>query len=120
MVDAKPLDARAEAEMLAALAVELSTSLDLGHVLLRVAEATRAACHGDLVRIALREPDGAMVYRYLSGTRATQYEQVRLDASQGFIGRVRLAAGRRGRAVPARSDEGDMNLVAAGGASRRR
>jgi signal transduction histidine kinase/CheY-like chemotaxis protein len=103
MVDAKPVDARAEAETLAALAAELNTSLDLGHVLLRVADATRAACRADLVRIALREPDGAMVYRYLSGTRATRYEQVRLDVSQGFIGRV-LETGRPFRTPDALSD----------------
>jgi PAS domain S-box-containing protein len=95
--------ARAEAEVLKALAVELSMSLDPGRVLQRVAEAARDLCRADLVRIALREADGAMIYRSIVGARATGYEQLRLRPGKGFIGRV-LETGRAFRTADAPSD----------------
>lgn len=95
--------ARTEAEVLKALAVELSSTLDLGRVLERVAGAARDLCRADLVRIALREPDGAMVYRCIVGARATGYEQMRLGAGKGFVGRV-LETGRPFRTDDALSD----------------
>lgn len=95
--------ARTEAEVLAALAVEINTALDVGRVLQRVAEAARDLCAGDLVRIALREPDGAMVYRYLVGAQAAGYEQLRLETGKGFVGRV-LESGRPFRTADAASD----------------
>jgi signal transduction histidine kinase/CheY-like chemotaxis protein/putative methionine-R-sulfoxide reductase with GAF domain len=80
---------RAEAELLASLAPELTGSLRLDQVLQAVAEAVRDIAEADVVRIALRdEADGAMRYRYLVGTRATGYERLVLVPGRGFVGRV--------------------------------
>ena len=83
--------ARLEAEALAALAAELNASLDVDRVLAHVAHAVRDVCGADVVRIALRQPDGvSMRYRYLVGTRASGYDDLRLVPGQGFVGRVMI------------------------------
>ncbi len=94
---------RAEAEVVAALAAELTSSLDVDRVLQRVAEAARQLVEADVVRIALADPDGALRYRYLVGTRVSGYEQLRLEAGRGFVGRV-LQTGRAYRADDAGAD----------------
>jgi|GEM_PF-865572 len=94
---------RAEAEVLAALAADLTASLDLDRVLRRVAEAARDLGEADVVRIALEEGEHEMRYRYLVGTRATGYETLRLKAGSGFVGRV-LETGRPYRVADALSD----------------
>jgi signal transduction histidine kinase len=92
---------RTEAELLAALAPQLSASLDLDKVLQSVAEAAREVADADVVRLALRdETDGTMRYRYLVGTRATGYEGLVLRPGLGFVGQA-LETGRAYRTTDA-------------------
>ena len=92
---------RAEAELFASLAAQLTASLDLDRVLQAVAEAAREVAEADVVRIALRdEADGAMRYRYLVGTRAAGYERLPLRPGLGFVGRT-LETGRAYRTADA-------------------
>jgi signal transduction histidine kinase/putative methionine-R-sulfoxide reductase with GAF domain len=95
---------RTEAELLAALAPQLSASLDVDRVLQSVAEAARDVADADVVRIALRdESDGVMRYRYLVGTRATGYERLALRPGLGFVGKT-LETGRPYRTADAYGD----------------
>lgn len=85
---------RAEAEIFAALATDLTAALGTDRVLRRVAQAAQTLANADVVRIALQD-DGAegMRYRYLVGTRAAGYERLQLLPGRGFVGRV-LETGR--------------------------
>jgi signal transduction histidine kinase/CheY-like chemotaxis protein len=95
---------RAEAELFASLAAQLTASLDLDRVLQAVAEAAREVAEADVVRIALRdEADATMRYRYLVGTRAAGYERLALRPGLGFVGRT-LETGRAYRTADAYAD----------------
>jgi signal transduction histidine kinase len=81
--------ARAEADALAAVATAVNAALDVPRVLQTVADAVRRVTASDLVRIALPDgDDGALVYRYLSGTRVQGYDKHRILPGSGFVGRV--------------------------------
>jgi len=81
--------AHAEAEALASVASAVSSTLEVPRVLQAVAEAVRSVTGSDLVRIALPvDNDGSLMYRYLSGTRASGYDEHRIRPGRGFVGRV--------------------------------
>ena len=81
--------AQAEADALASVAAAVNATLETPRVLQAVAEAVRRVTAADLVRIALPDgDDGALVYRYLSGTRAQGYDRHRIMPGKGFAGRV--------------------------------
>ncbi len=78
-----------EAELFADLTTQLNASLDLDTVLSQVAAAARELCAADLAQLALRDADsGALVFRYLAGTRYEDYDQVRIEPGKGVGGRV--------------------------------
>ncbi len=89
---------RREAEVVAELARALGASLDLGTVLLRVVQAARDLCDGDLARIALRDPtSGAMVLCHWVGDEA-------LTTAPGASGEAEVL--RTGRPVRTGRDAG--------------
>jgi signal transduction histidine kinase/integral membrane sensor domain MASE1/CheY-like chemotaxis protein len=97
---------RREAEVVAALAVEIYRSLDLDRVLQQVAEAATALCGGDVTHISLSEPGTeAMRLRLAVGSRMPADTEVRLAVGTGLGGRVQLT-GRPIRSVDVRADPG--------------
>ena len=80
---------RREAEVLAALAHSLNTSLELDTILPYVAEGARDLCRGDAASIALREPGGkAAVVRYRVGKGSEFFKDLRIDPDNGLGGQV--------------------------------
>jgi len=85
---------QSEAELIAALAREISGSLEMDAVLERVTEVAREMLACDLATIALREPDseGARI-RYRNGWRHALIAPLSIIPGRGLGGRV-LATGR--------------------------
>jgi PAS domain S-box-containing protein len=76
---------------MAELSREISGSLDLDAVLLRVAHGVRELCGSDMSMIALREPgSGAMVVRYRVAARPDSYVGRRIEPGKGIGGQVLL------------------------------
>ncbi len=80
---------RQEALLLAALAQDLSTSLDLDTVLQRIIAGAQALCGSERALIALREPGtDVLVGRYEIGTPSMAYAGRRIEPGQGLGGQV--------------------------------
>jgi signal transduction histidine kinase/DNA-binding response OmpR family regulator len=84
---------RREAEVMAELAREMNSSLELDVVLDRVVHGARDLCEADFARIALRrEPDGAFAFRYGTGLRSDVWTRFAIEPGKGSGGHV-LATG---------------------------
>jgi GAF domain-containing protein/CheY-like chemotaxis protein len=79
---------RREAEVFADVARGIAASLDLDTVLQRVTDAAQELCAGDISRIALRDPSGAVVFRYVVGTRAERAGRLQVQPGKGIGGLV--------------------------------
>jgi signal transduction histidine kinase/DNA-binding response OmpR family regulator len=90
---------RREAEVMADLAREMNSSLELDVVLDRVVQGARDLCEADFARIALRrEPGGPFVFRYGTGLRTDLWARIVIEPGKGSGGYV-LATGQPFRTV---------------------
>ncbi|HXG04263.1 MAG TPA: response regulator [Candidatus Binatia bacterium] len=90
---------RREAEVMADLAREMNSSLELDVVLERVVQGARDLCEADFARIALRrEPDGPFVFRYGTGLRTDLWSRIVIEPGKGSGGWV-LTTGQPFRTV---------------------
>jgi signal transduction histidine kinase/DNA-binding response OmpR family regulator len=90
---------RREAEVMAQLAREMNSSLELDVVLERVVQGARDLCEADFARIALRrEPGGPFVFRYGTGLRTDLWSRIVIEPGKGSGGWV-LATGQPFRTV---------------------
>jgi signal transduction histidine kinase len=88
---AETVSRQREAEIVAELAKDINTSLDLDTVLQRVVEGAKELCHSDQARITLREPDsGAMRFRYWAGATYQGYGDATIEPGKGIGGQVLL------------------------------
>jgi signal transduction histidine kinase/DNA-binding response OmpR family regulator len=95
---------RREAEVMAELAREINSSLELDVVLDRVVQGARDLCEADFARIALRRgPDGAFAFRYGAGLRSDVWTRVVIEPGKGSGGYV-LATGTPFRTEDYRQD----------------
>jgi PAS domain S-box-containing protein len=80
-----------ESKVLADLARDINTSLDLDTVLQQVTEGARELCKSDLARIALLDPDtGTMRVRYWIGALAVAWRTSGIERGKGLGGRVMM------------------------------
>jgi PAS domain S-box-containing protein len=80
-----------ESKVLADLARDINTSLDLDTVLQRVTEGAKELCKSDLARIALLDPEsGAMRVRCWIGPLPDAWRDAGLEAGEGLGARVML------------------------------
>ncbi|HXG03539.1 MAG TPA: response regulator [Candidatus Binatia bacterium] len=80
---------RREAEVMADLAREMNSSLELDVVLDHVVQGARNLCEADFARIALRrEPGGPLVFRYGTGLRSEVWRRVVIEPGKGSGGYV--------------------------------
>src|SRR5262249_31801127 len=79
---------RREAEVLAELTRTISASLDLDTVLQRVTDGALRLCRADHSTIALCDPSGAAVVRYVSGSRDPALLGMRIEPGKGAGGTV--------------------------------
>jgi PAS domain S-box-containing protein len=90
---------RQETALLAALAQDLSASLDLDTVLQRIIAGAQALCGSERALIALREPGtDVLVGRYAIGAPSLAYAGLRIEPGQGLGGQV-LRTGQPWRTV---------------------
>jgi len=93
-----------EAELLAEIAQNLSSSLDLDTILQRVVTGAQELCGSERVFLALREPGSdALVGRYEVGAPELTYMGLRIEAGKGLGGEV-LRTGRPLRTANYASD----------------
>ncbi len=91
---AESVTRREEVEVLASLARDISTSLDLDAILQKVTTGARALCHSDTARIALWDPTaGGLRFGYWEGMPCIDWSHVLVRPGQGVGGTV-FATGR--------------------------